>query len=151
MESWSNNTFKILDLVEKKLTIKEQIKFKTKNLRKMINDVGLFSEDGCNDCLVYKDTLERILNQLLNNTHDKREFMNLYSIILNHLVKSHGAVRRGQFVYLYMIICSTTGGLLSVLSGISVTFGLIIGVLFGALFGLIREVVAIKENTQYKN
>lgn len=151
MESWSNNTFRILDLVEKKLTSKEQIKFKTNNLRKMINDVGLFSEDGCNDCLVYKDTLERILNQLLNNTHDKREFMNLYSIILNHLVKSHGAVRRGQFVYLYMIICSITGGLLSVLSGVSVTLGLIIGVLFGALFGLIREVVAIKENTQYKN
>lgn len=137
---WIKKTLIELESSELLLSDRDKKLFKTKKLKFMITCVGRYSKEGCHDCVIYKDTIDRMVLSLdKDEPHDIREYRNLYSLVLKHLVNSHEFKQEGKYFFVFISTGITIGALIGSLEYDNAILGTSIGLIIGSFIGLVLE------------
>lgn len=113
-------------------------KLKIAQLKLMIINIFKFADDGCHDCLIYKSTIERMIDHL-EHRGNLKEYKNLFCLIRNHLIREHKFVQSGISMFIIASIFMSIG----IFAGLYVfdSFGMsfFISTFMGIILGLTQE------------
>lgn len=90
--NWKNRYIHKIETFEKVSNHSDHKHYKTKKLKIMVESVFVFALDHCHDCEIYQSTLERMIDSI-GNEQKYKEYVNLYCLVRNHLVKDHGYIQ----------------------------------------------------------
>ncbi len=146
--NWKLDRLNKLSAIEKKLSVSEIRSLKIKKLHQIIKTICIHAEEGCIDCTIYQDTLERMVDMIHNGSVNYREYNNLYSLILNHLVRTHSVTQKWLQLYMSVFISICSGILIGIFVLKNMSIGILFGAISGILIGSVLEILALKKGNQ---
>ena len=147
--SWKERTLLNLSVIEVKLSERDKKLYKTKKLNTIISCVWEYSRGGCHDCIIYRDTLERmILNIDRRGFHGIKEYRTLYSLVLRHLVSTHKLVQEGKYLSASAPLGMSFGVLIGYVQFDNTVIGISLGLAIGVVIGLTMDYRAKQSGVQ---
>lgn len=128
---------KKIEILEKEMSKSQLKRYKIKQLKRMIQSVYRFGDAGCHDCVIYQSTLERMITNI-EVRGNYREFINLFCLIRNHLIKEHHYVQAYMKLSNFTLVWSLFAALIGhyVLDNYMISLA---GAGFGFTIGIIQE------------
>ena len=111
---------------------KQTKKYKVRMLSRLVQRVGNFSINGCNDCENFKDNLnDLILFIEKHNDMDHKQYKETFKLVAKHLMNRHGLVEEGTYLSLGMAYGLIFGAALSSFFQMAVALGMLFGLVIG--------------------
>lgn len=148
--NWLKDTNNKLDYYISSLDKKKVTRFYLQLLKRIAGRTEEFSSKGCSECEENKESINKLLTMLDENSTNMAADYKSYNLIIKklieHMQKAHGLIEEGTNISTWMPIGMTLGMCFGMsFGGSGLSMGLSIGLAIGVALGASMDAKAKKE------